>query len=319
MSGLIANQVLSDIGECTVFEPGRFGGEFTSGGLKYIHRTSMVESWLQELDLPYSSYTVRGGILLRGQLYHYPEVLKTMPDNEARKIQEDHYRKTRKTIPGEHSQTAMNDPAATGPRKACRCNFEDLISTLSQRVARHVPYAVEKIDLRGNFVVSGSTRHFFDQIVVTIPLWALRNVLSTSGWKVPECASLLLNLAQVEVLQDNYAGYDYVYTPYTPSQLVHRISPHENGYTCEINGMFELQDLLSDIAFLFPAGYTLKDLKTGLKGHLLPLAHEPILPSNVHLLGRFAKWDSRATTDVTLADARKIRANLNGSIQENMG
>jgi hypothetical protein len=102
-------------------------------------------------------------------------------------------------------------------------------------------------------------------------------------------------------------GFDYVYTPYTPADTVHRFSPNVGGYSVEANGILDRDRLQSDLAFIFPDGYVLEGIKEGLKGHLLPLPESVVWPDNVAPLGRFACWDSRVTADIVLRDAMELK------------
>lgn len=301
---MIANWVLKGDASVTVLEPGKPGGEFTSGGLKYIHRTDEMEGMFDQLDVPYSKYIVCGGILLRGDLYLYPQVFQSMPKAEAERIQHDHYRKTRQTNPGEYAARAMNDPAAVGPKRALRCDFEELIDTLVD-VADIQRTGVARVDVDRNvlFDMDGHV-HRYDFLVLTIPLWIIRKMV---GFYVPEGVAMRLNIAQVYTQRDKYLGFDYVYTPYTPADTVHRFSPNVGGYSVEANGILDRDRLQSDLAFIFPDGYVLEGIKEGLKGHLLPLPESVVWPDNVAPLGRFACWDSRVTADIVLRDAMELK------------
>lgn len=74
----------------------------------------------------------------------------------------------------------------------------------------------------------------------------------------------------------------------------------------ESNGELDREKLESDLNFIFREGWYIEDLREGLKGHLLDLEKEPEWPDNIAPIGRFAKWDPRATTDVTLEDAEAL-------------
>ena len=112
-----------------------------------------------------------------------------------------------------------------------------------------------------------------------------------------------LNIINVTPRFDRYANWDYVYTPYTPDNLIHRLSPNGGGYCAEANGELDEIQMHNDLQALFADGYQVDSITERLKGHLLPLAARPEWPSNVVPIGRFAKWDPRSTTDVSLADA----------------
>lgn len=306
ISGLVANWALKLFGaQPTILEPGRVGGEFTAGGLKYIHKTDAVLEMFQQLCLPHSVYTVRGGMLIRGQMYNYPEALAGFAKPDVARIQADHYRKTRHCEPDQHAAAAMNDPAALGPRRALRCDFQELIRELSDPFWADIqPVGVTKLDVdRGVAFDNKGGRHHFDFVVLTVPLWIIRSMVK---FFVPEGAAMKLNVANVTPHRDQYIGFDYVYTPYTPADLVHRFSPLDSGYSVEFNGEMDEERLLSELNFIFPDGYRIENMVTGLKGHLLPLAQKPDWPRNAAPIGRFAKWDPRSTVDVVLDDAKEL-------------
>lgn len=281
-----------------VLEARSIGGEFLVGGLKYIHRTDDMVRMFNELDVIFSNYAIRGGILLRGEVLPYPNCLQSMDKDNAARIQADHYRKTRRTEGGKLAKTAMNDPASTQPRKALRCHFPDMIKQLAIRtkVASATATKIEK----DHVVIKGDKRIPYDYLVLTIPLWAIKECVD---FYVPHGLAMKLNLATVSPRRDRYAKWDYVYMPYTPDDAVHRISPLGGGYSVEVNGDLDQLKLTSDLNFIFPEGWALERIRQGLKGHLLPLEQQPEWPENIAPLGRFAKWDARATADVTLDDA----------------
>lgn len=305
ISGLVAAYALSHYrATVRVLEPGRPGGDFAAGGLKYLNRTDAMASMLADIGCVYTNYTIQGGILLHGAVEPYPTCLKSMPRDRAARIQADHYRKTRRTEPDEFAARSMNDPEATAKaRKALRTDHLQVIRALAGR-ASILPKRVDAIEPRSVATPEGE-RFAFDFLVVTIPLWIVKRI---ALFAVPDALAMKLNLVQVEPRHDPYAQWDYVYTPYTPEDLVHRISPREGGYSVEFNGSWADGDgvsdrLTSDLNFLFPDGWALHGVKRGLNGHLLPLDVQPAWPANTRPLGRFAQWDPRATTDVVLDSA----------------
>ena len=315
LSGLLAAAALEGLGFKTqVLEPGKLGGEFTSGGLKYIHRTRAMVSLMEELEVPHSDYKVRGGILLSGQVEPYPAALRKMPKERAEEIRGDHYMKTRKHAPDSFGEKSMNDPTSgRGSRRALRCDIEDLINALVARTKVRSTRLLAVESERNRIVVQdthdpdelGPKYLPYDYLVLTLPLWVTRQI---SDFYVPESRAMLLNILTVRPEGDPYVKWDYVYTPYTPADAVHRISPVDGLYSVEVNGSWEekSRDALRDLAWLFPDGYYLEDVKAGLKGHLLPLGQKINWPANVVGVGRFAAWDPRSTADVALELALKM-------------
>ncbi len=321
ISGLIASWVFTQVPglDVIVMEPGKVGGDFMSGGLKYIHKTGEMEEMLRDLGVPYTNYSVQGGILLHGAVEPYPGVFRGMEKDRAMRIQHDHYRKTRKVEPDAFASRSMNDPESAGPRKALRTDMGKMLKELVAR-APIVKKGAFRIEPHKVITVDPATKQehsiHYDYLILTIPLWIIRSMV---WFTLPESMAIKLNLLMVDPPQkgDDYAQWDYVYTPYTPEGLIHRISPRDGGYTCEFNGDWPLQSeggpgedlhwrLTSELNFLFPEGWALADVKKGLNGHLIPLATKANWPSNIRPMGRFAQWDPRATSDVVLGSCLKL-------------
>lgn len=309
VSGLIAAWAFRrcrDV-QVQVLEAAKPGGDFLSGGLKYIHRTDAMLELFSDLGITYTNYSVQGGILLHGAVEPYPGVLRGMDKVRALRIQHDHYRKTRRTEPDEFASRSMNDPESSGPKKALQCDLEEFVSRLIVG-APVLPDAAKAIKPH---VVQGTSgaNYPYDFLVLTIPLWVLRRLV---WFELPAALSVKLNIVRVETIGNPYAKWDYVYTPYTPEGLIHRLSPHEGEWSCEFNGDWAEGDddvsrkMTNELNFLFRNGWALTSVKRGLNGHLLPMAEKPSWPANVAPLGRFAEWDPRATSDVVLDNVWKM-------------
>jgi hypothetical protein len=321
IAGLLANWVFKQHKNVDVvlMEPGKIGGDFLAGGLRYIHASPDMVSMLSENLVTYTNYQVNGGILLKGKVEPYPLVLKSMQPEAATRIQFDHYRKTRRAEPsGVDAMKSMNDPESAGSRAALRVDAGALIRKLESQatvlcdgaVALETPQGTTFPRLLG----TSGVRHAYDYLIFTIPLWAVARMVP---WFVPQAMALKLNIVNVDVTRDPLSKWDYVYTPYTPGGLIHRISPRDGGWTAEFNGDWIEKDdetstnLTSDLNFLFPNGWALNVVRKGLNGHLLPLDAQPEWPSNVRPIGRFAEWDSRATADVVLSNCWKLAKDWN--------
>lgn len=306
ISGLIAHHVFQrhrggKPANLKLVEPGKVGGEFTSGGLKYIHRTDGMVRLIGRMGLPFSSYRLHGGILLRGKVQPYPQALQKMAPEEALRVQQDHYVKTRKTQSGSFGRKAMNDPTSSQARHAIRTDFESLVEKLARGVAI-VPEAALEVN-NHRVRLSGGNWLDYDVLIATIPLWILRRICS---WYLPEGFAMKLNIAWAVPERDVYAAWDFVYTPYTPSDYIHRFSPAGLGYMVEANGELDHLKLESDLQFIFQEGYYIKHVRAEMKGHLLPMNGQAQWPENVAPLGRFAQWDPRATMDTVLDGAEAL-------------
>jgi FAD dependent oxidoreductase len=308
IAGLVAYWAFSRTkAQVKILEPGQPGAEFLAGGLKYLNRTEPMVELLNDLALVFSNHAVNGGILLRGEVHPYPFSLRNMPPDEARTIQHAHYRKTRRTEPDRLAEKSMNDPDNNGSVRSLKTDLPTFVRELALRASRRGDLIKDAAEVITHDSVRGfSGAHYpFDAAIVTLPLWISRKVVP---WlDVPFAGALKLNVVQVNPLKDPYARWDYVYTPYTPDDLVHRFSPRASGYNVEFNGIWDDAVtnalLTNELNFLFPHGWALDSITKGLNGHLLPLEREVNWKENVQPLGRFAQWDPRATTDVVLKTA----------------
>jgi hypothetical protein len=302
ISGLICANVLSKYNaNIAIYEPGEIGGEFLTGGLRYIHHTKNMENFLDKNDIIYGDYKISGGILLRNKVYPYPKFLKCLDKSDAIRIQNDHYRKTRKMEPGDFGSQAMNDPANSKSRYALRCDLEQLIRVLKNK-CNIIKNKLIKIVSNKAYFDNGVAKEF-DYIILTIPLWITKRIVD---FEIPFSAAMNLNIVLVDVVNDIYAKWDYVYTPYTPSNSIHRISSEGDGYAVEISGTLDENNLHSDLNFIFKDGWCIKDYRKNLRGHLLPIEGEINVPNNMALLGRYACWQPRMTVDVTLDKAIEL-------------
>ncbi len=296
ISGLIcANVFLKNGADVELFEPNEIGGEFLIGGLKYIHNTLNMEKFLDDCGITWGDYKVKGGILLRGIVRPYPKFLEKLDKADAIRIQNDHYRKTRKMEPGNFGITAMNDPANSKSKRAIRCDFAELIKKLSSVIKINKTSLIKVLSNKAYF--SNGKVLSFDYMVLTIPLWIIKEIVD---FELPNSTAMNLNIAIIESVRDLYASWDYVYTPYTPSDCIHRISSDGEGYAVEISGELDENKLHSDLNFLFKDGWYMRRMRKNLKGHLIPIEGEIKTPYNIALLGRFASWESRMTVDITL-------------------
>ena len=115
-------------------------------------------------------------------------------------------------------------------------------------------------------------------------------------------------MSVVEILprNDPYYRFDYVYTPYTPENHVHRISSNGHSYFAEISGDVDQTKIYSDLNFLFPGGWSLVSGKENLRGHLMPTDAHPDWPEYIRPVGRYAQWLPKMTVDAAFAEAIRV-------------
>lgn len=304
MSGLVASYVFKKRFpsiQVVILEPDEVATDFLSRAPKYVRYNSDTVSLFEDLDLLYSEYTIRGGVLLEGRVRKHHKSFSSMSEQRVALINSDFYRKTRKSEGDPQAvRRAMSDAEAVKPRCAIRCYFPDFVSSLATRatIKRASVVGIKAED--NEVIIAGGKKIGYDFLVLTRPLWEIKEVAS---FYVPSAIAMQLSVANILPMKDVYPQWDYVYTPYTPAGVVHRIVPNGGGYSVEASGNFDRVGFISDLNFLFGDGYSVEGIRTGMNGYLLPLSSKPQWPANVAPLGKYAKWNSKATVDTSMKDA----------------
>jgi hypothetical protein len=305
--GMIANYILVKNGlKPFVVDENLMGGDFLSGGFKYVKNCSPILRMFNELDLAYSDYSARGGILLRGGVKQYPNYLTELPLRISSKIKQDYYRKTRKAEPGRYFMSSMNESASSFYR-AVRCDFADLVFELSSFIDLYSS-GVEKIDSKDNVLILRDGNCIkYDYLILTIPLWEIKEIVDENFY-IPSVEAMARNLITVSPVIDKFVRWDYIFTPYTPSDAIHIISSDGCDLTAEANGGWSKieKNVLEDLAYIFSDGYYIKKIEKGLKGHLMQNKCKSVLPNNVALIGKYSQWSQSMTIDKTFSSMGKI-------------
>lgn len=268
ISGLMASWVMRRHANVVLIEEANhLGGQFLTGGLRFLHLTDAIKRLVKSLDLPYSTYSPRGGLLLRGKVLSFPKCFYGMKLEERKRIQCDHWIKSRCTSPLQR-QNPMPEVVRSRSRTVLRCENEDLVARLADGLE------IERgrsVDLGEESVRQLSSE--FDFVVVAAPVHV----------------SCRLNRIGVVPNADPFSRYEYVYTPYTPAGEIQRLVLDGDGYVAETSGTFNRIDAESDLSFLFPGGYFVRWLREGLPGHVLPPINFPTWPKNVMPVGARAE------------------------------
>jgi len=276
----------------TVIERDEPGGQWLAGGLRTLRNTKAMRDLLDGLGLAYSKFMVASGILLRGTVRPYPAYFRQgLGLEEAEKTLSDLWAKCHTTQPSGRKRWHMPDAEKGWSRAALQSDWEEFVKLLAEPcdlVRGTFDHATQgEVHLDGGRIIP------FDRLVVTLPLW---EVAGRMWFDVPSGAAVRLTLGYVLPSKDEYLHWDSVYTPYTPGRCVQRLSTYQDGYVVEASGRPMRVALESDLQFLFPDGYELRWVKTGLHGYLLPLEQQVDWPFEVGPVGRFAQWlpDGRA-------------------------
>lgn len=302
VDGLVAARLLADRGhEVSVFETEGLGLRFQLPTFKYLEDTTEVKRLLDRLDLPYGGYPIQAGLLINGNVVPCRKYLLKNPDH-ANRIHFDYYRKTRLAFPVSISSKGIDDPECGPSRKAISCDYTDFVRQVTKgfRVLRQ---QVKKV--LANVITTKESEFECDRVVVCDPLWKVQGLFAVD---VPDAMAVKSNVIQVEVIRDRFLKWDFVYTPYTPGQRIHRVYHNDDGYACQFSGELDEDGLQSDLNFLFPDGWHIEKDPTIIPGHLLPLPCQVKWPDKVIPVGKYARWDPKATlTDTIKVTAKMVR------------
>lgn len=265
-----------------IVERGKPGGSFAFGAPKFLVATPGVLSLLDEIGVVFSPFLVVRGIHLRGKVHTYPRALLNNPSSRA--IQRAYFAKSRRVMPDDPLARLMHDSTSHCPKLLIRCDEEELVERLVRglRVERA---EVTKVTRDRVFTTAGDLG--FRRMVSTIPLWELEKV---ADFRVPVSIVTQITVAFVVPFRDRMSKWDLIYTPYTPTNTIHRLVSHEEGYAVEASGNPTLEDIHGDLQFLFPDGYLIKRVVAGSSGEIVPMRERPDWPHGVFPAGRYSQW-----------------------------
>lgn len=335
IAGLLGAYALRKHKPTIIEASGKLGGNFTAGGLKYIHDTPEIRQLLKELDVPSEPYTPRGALLVEGMPCAHPETLAGMSELQRYQTQLRHWHKTRASSIGFRAD-CMNDPL--GNHKALRCNHTQLLVNLEAAVRD------AGCDVRLGSLVSGigdveglggargvhlregmgqGPSISYDVLVPTLPLGLLAKL---APWaKLPEAEATKLAIFNAELPITLRPSWDYMYTP--DVRWISRIAqPEPHSLMIEVPWYLAQFDhpkihpnhlttaqVIPQVAMIMREQVGLDAVITDsriIPGHLRPLEDPLEWPHGWYPLGRFAQWDSRATADKVYARALSIASSL---------
>jgi hypothetical protein len=295
VAGLLTAWVFRERGVFpVVVEADRPGGQFAEGGAKWFAKTKKVVDLLEALDIPFSEFAPRGGVLLQGHVRKYPQGLEALGMDRALNVQRQIWEKTRRVAPPRWKKRVLSDSIRKRVKVSVRCYHPEIIRTL----ARETEFAwgeFAKAEPGKVHLVGGKTLDW-DFLVFTIPTW---DIAGKVWFDIAPAFATRLTLAFVSPLKDPFIPWDFIYTPFTPGNFVHRMVPFEDGWVVEATGGPDPIRLESDLGFLFPDGFYIRWVKSDIKGHVVTSGERTKWPKEVAPVGRFAQGvDELRTSDI---------------------
>lgn len=309
VSGLICYYILKQYtNNILLFDHNeKLGGEFLNNGIQYVKGSGTMKKFLTGLGILFSSYMVRGGMLIGGKIKKFPQCLDGLRNDQLEKVRFDYYRKTHLVHPEEGMlKLAFNDPFVLKQRTALAFDFSELVEKLSigvNHVKKRVKYVGE------DFVLADSCFEKFDYLVYSIPLWEIKQISLVGEYPDSVVSKKVVVETECDLQRDKFSGWTYVLTPYTMFNAVSRIKHTDFGYMAECYGNKTEMEIKKDLYFLFQDGFQVRKVSE-MKGEMLPISKNSKISyeKNIALMGKYSNWDNSITLDDSLSRVKKISA-----------
>lgn len=272
-----------------------------------VYEGVQMLKFLDHYGVGYSKYRIKSGIMLRGEVQALKRALRQLGKAKGRRVRADLYSKTR-LIDAAPGKDALDYESSRSTR-AIHFEWEALLSMLSQERINEAPISVIKSDCI-EFQDGGTER--FDLCLVSAPLWRSAELVE---WPLPHACAISLNTAVIDAntdpdVKEMLSGWDYVWTPYTPDRVIHRVFQVDGLYHVQFSGSWAEGEphpgLIGDLNWLFQAGWAPTGAYRGEAGFLCPLSESPIWPRTVLPIGRLSRWDVKATLSQMLDDLHRV-------------
>jgi hypothetical protein len=308
----------------------KMGGEYFSGGLKYIHNTPATRKFITDLGFKPKVKKVNGALLLYHGIEPYPEYFIRQPEQDRDNIQKSYYIKTRPESNIVFNSKCMNNPYHFSDHLALEFD-QEMANNMVEAIKTYHNIEIKKIDdvflrdvmspLYGSYK-KRNTDFKWDKIIYTLPIQNLYNIVM-NGWGGFRFKAANLVMFQVLLMERDNIWWDYLYVPYEEDGDFHRLSlvpeyhqhhPNEiRGYVIQIEVNAKQSDLVAIMQLreriradfdrlnkrhLGLDNYVHSKHHTMIKGHFIdaPSQHyiddfKKRLPKNIMLLGRYAQWE----------------------------
>ena len=314
VAALIVSRLLSEMGHnvllCTNGEENTF--EKVSARPELVKKGRHLLSFLDSFGFEYLAYKTRVGILLRGDIAKYPgPVARDKKRMKAVSLK----LCTKSRLVGPPSGQKLPNIQGDIPKSAVAFNWSDLVTLLDCR--RHQRYTTDSniiVSIEPGVVETTAARRYFDLVVVTLPLWEVARYVA---WDVPHASAVIEHVVGVHSNtekdeEEELSKFDVVWTPYTPEDLIFKVTQCGSEYRVHFSGPWEDGEtnlrLASDLNFLFPSGWSVAFADRGVFGHRFPLSCRPVWPKGIVPIGKYAAWDEKHVgLESILADFENLR------------
>ena len=207
------------------------GGEYFSGGLKYIHDTPATRKFITDLGFKPKVKKVNGALLQQFGILPYPECFLRENDQKRNFIQRSYWQKTRPETNIAFGSHCMNNPYANGEQLALEFD-QEMANNMLETIKTYHKVEIKSIDdgylrdmmspLYGSYEKE-NVDFKWGKIIYTLPMQHLYNIVMNCGSGFRFIASNLI-IFEVSLMDRANIWWDYLYVPYEEDGEFHRLS-----------------------------------------------------------------------------------------------
>lgn len=300
---------------------GKLGGQFDAGPFRLVRNTPDMREMLDQLDMSFETWTTQPGMIHNGDLCILPDAFAEIRSREAYGLQASYRAKSRGEWARDNALLRGMCEPEVDPCVALDLNFAALAEAIGADDLPVRTGRLASVDAKNRTAIfkAGAGVHVehYDMLIVTCPIDILARSLKSSRWLnrwyVPSHVTSPVDLVYVDSPDgvgnaiDPLVGFDAVWTPVTPRNVLMRLSHDFGGYVAECQHGASLEDISADLAYALPFGHHVKRIERGLRGVVTADPEEARLPPGIIAAGPHATG-KMVTIDETLAQMMEIFA-----------
>lgn len=294
-----------------------FKDDITSIGNKFFFEDSEIIDFFEEINIPFNIDFLYRGIFIKNEVHDIINYFTSISIERHKKIKDSYFSKTRKFNCNLDSsfvrKNITSETFSWVKSKVKRSKnyiffdgntlLETLINICDIEIYRS---KIKNISVK-TIELDGIKLHY-DVLIFTLPIWEIDKFI---WWNIPKCNVIKKNLIKVNTLDNLYLHWDYVFTPFTPGNVISGFSQYDGEYAVEMNGDItsNMHNLFSDLYFLFGNNWYIEKIET-IKGNFIYQLDSIIKQKeNIYFLGEYSEFNHNLFFSKVLKKIKKIKEN----------